>query len=450
MRSLRLPFLLVTLAVTACSGSVAPPGSSGSLPAGVTLDRASVARAAPSPDALTGAVAANNAFAFDLYSQVAPTANGGNLLTSPVSASLALTMTYAGAQGQTATEMASVLHLPSGSAAFDGQNALTQALDGRAAAALMNDQQTAKNSDGPAPSPDDYAFQVVNSIWGQSGYPWATPFLDIMATSYGTGIYLEDFRTQPTPAMQAINGWVSSATADKIQNLLLPGSVDTTTRLVLVNAVHLKLPWNSPFPPSQTASGPFTRGDGTPVTASFMHQGVMTQYVETDRAQVVSLPLAGNQVSVVFALPKNGLPDLVSSLTLDAWTAMTKWGFAEVNLSLPKFTFTSKSFSLATAVKALGMKTAFDPGAADFKGLAVAPPDGNLYIADVVQKATMAVAEQGVEAAAATAVLVDTALAIETPATMTLNHPFLVAIVDTSGAVLFLGQIDDPTDAGGP
>ncbi len=444
--------MLVALAVNACSGSAAPPGSSGSLPAGVTLDRASVMRAAPSPTALAGAVAANNAFAFDLYSQVAAASSGsgGNLMTSPVSASLALTMTYAGAQGQTATEMASVLHLPSGSAAFDGQNALTQALDGRAAAALMNDQQTAKNSDSPAPSPDDYALQVVNSIWGQNGYPWAMPFLDIMATSYGTGIYLEDFRTQPTAAMQAINGWVSSATADKIQNLLLPGSVDTTTRLVLVNAVHLKLPWSSPFEPARTASGPFTRGDGTPVTASFMHQGVMTQYVETDQAQVVSLPLSGGQVSVVFALPKNGLPDLVSSLTLDSWTALTKWGFAELDLSLPKFTFTSKSFSLATAVKALGMKTAFDPNAADFKGLAVAPPDGNLYIADVVQKATMAVAEQGVEAAAATAVLVDSALAIENPATMTLDHPFLVAIVDTSGAVLFLGQIDDPTAAGGP
>jgi serpin B len=250
--------------------------------------------------------------------------------------------------------------------------------------------------------------------------------------------------------MQTINDWVSTETADKIENLLPPGSIDATTRMVLVNAVHLKLPWVNPFQPASTAPGPFTRGDGSQVTASFMHQYVFAGYAETDQAQVVSLPLSGSQLSVVFAVPKTDLASLVASLTPETWTAMTTAGTTDVDLSLPKFTFTTKSFSLAAAVQALGMKTAFDPVNANFKGLCASPPDGrNLYVGDVLQKATMTVAEQGVEAAAATAVLVLTGGAEMTPTVVTIDHPFLVSIVDSSGAIVFLGQIGDPTDAGG-
>jgi serpin B len=424
--------------------------------AAAPLDESSETRSAPSASALAPAVAANNAFALSLYGQVAPTVDGGNLMTSPLSASLALTMTYAGAQGQTATEMASALQLPATpSSIFAGQNALSQALAGRAAAAFASDQTTAQSAGEPAPDPSDYALAVVNSVWGEKTYPWAAPFLDILASDYGTGVYLEDFVNNPSGAVQTINGWVSAETADKINNLIPPAAIDSSTRMVLVNAVHLKLPWQSPFVPAQTANGTFTRGDGTQVTASFMNQTFSdgtAGYVETSDATVVSIPLSAKQLSVVIAMPKGGLSSFVSSLTPATWSALTATTFSQnVVLSLPKFTFTSPSFSLATALQALGMNSAFNPQAADFKGLCSAPPDGdNLYISDVLQKATMAVAENGVEAAAATAVLVAGA-GIETPSvTVTINQPFLVSIVDSSGAIVFLGQIDDPTNAGSP
>jgi len=445
-------FALVALGLTACGGSTASPSnSSNDAP---TIDQASTTRATPSAAGLQVAGTANNAFALNLYAQVAPTANGGNVMTSPLSASLALTMAYAGAEGETATEMASALQLQ-GSAAtiFDSENALSQALAGRAAAALTADQQNAKQAGGAAaaPDPSNYVLQVVNSVWGEKTYPWATPFLDILAQSYGTGVYLEDFVGNPSGALTAINDWVSTETADKINDLLLPGTIDSSTRIVLVNAVHLKLPWQNPFQVAQTASGSFTRGDGTQLTASFMHQDLEAGYVETAEAQVVSLPLSGGQLSVVFALPKNGLASLVSSLTPETWGAMANAGLADVVLSLPKFTFTSASFSLSSALQALGMKTAFNPTAADFKGLCANPPDGdNLFISDVLQKATMDVAENGVEAAAATAVTFAGTAAPVTQATVSFDQPFLVSIVDSSGAILFLGQIDDPTNAGGP
>jgi serpin B len=444
-----LPLLLALapLGVVACSGS-----SKSSTP-DLASAQASIARDAPSQAALGPAVAANNAFAFELYGQVAPTVDGGNLITSPLSASLALTMTYAGAQGQTATEMASVLQLGDAGAdsVFAGQNALSQAIAGRAAAALAHDQQNAQGSQEPAPSSSDYAVDVVNSVWGQKTYTWETPFLDTMAKSYGTGIFLEDFANDPGDATNAINAWVSSETADKINNLLPPLTNDI--RMVLVNAVHLKLPWASPFLVSATTSGTFTRRDGSTVTASFMNQAfeeASASYNQDAQAQYVTIPLAGNQLSVVFALPKNGLAALFSSLTPETFSAVATPSSQGVLVSLPKFTFTTDRFSLAPALQALGMKTAFDAKLADFKGLCAAPPDGsNLYISDVIQKAMMEVAENGVEAAAATAVLVaGTSAATTPPPSVTFDHPFLVSIVDSSGAIVFLGQIGDPTDAG--
>jgi serpin B len=396
---------------------------------------------------MQGAVAENNAFAFSLYERAASEAHGGNFVSSPLSAWLALTMTYAGAQGETQTQMAKVLQLNPGTASpFDAANALSGALDGRAATAFASDQGS---SPGTKPSQGDYQLQVVNSVWGEKAYPWASSFLDVLAKSYGTGIYLEDFEGNPSAAESAINDWVSTETSDKINNLLPAGAITDQTRIVLVNAIHLKMPWAQPFSTTNTASGTFTRGDGTSVTADFMSEAIETTYAETDDAQVVTVPLAGNELSVVLALPKKGLSELTSSLSPTSWAAMTAGGVAGVNLSLPKFTFTTPTFSLANALIGLGMTDAFDPAKANFQGLCGTTPDGEkIYIGDVLQKATMAFAEKGVEAAAATAVIGLGSAEPQKQVTISFDKPFVAAIVDSSGAILFLAQIDDPTATG--
>ena len=152
------------------SGSSAPDGASP-----VQVDQALSARipvSAISPGSLDAAVAANNAFAVDLYERLDTDAGTTNLLTSPISASLALTMAYAGAQGPTATEMATALQFdPDAGSIFDGQNALTQALASRGAAALAVATQTATQGELPAPSASDYELQVVNSVWGEQCSP---------------------------------------------------------------------------------------------------------------------------------------------------------------------------------------------------------------------------------------------------------------------------------------
>jgi serpin B len=443
-RTLLLP------ALVACSGSA----QSGTTPPVVSVDRSSAARDALSsipPSTVTAAATANNAFAVSLYSHVLSTAAPGNVLTSPLSASLALTMAYAGAAGQTATEMAAALQLGSAAGSiFDGQNALSQALASRAATALAADQQSVQGTSVPAPAPSDYQVQIVNSAWGQTGYSWQPPFLTILAQSYGTGVYVQNFSDNPDAALQTINTWVSGQTADKITNLFLPGMITAATRLVLVDAIHVKLPWMKPFTASATTPGTFTRGDGTTVSVSFMNQTNTWSYVDDGQAQIVALPLSGGQLSVVIALPHGDLATYEAGLTTGSAALATPPSSAPVNLSLPKVTFTSPSFSLVSVLKAMGMVQAFEPGIANFSGMC----GDSLYISEVVQKATIAMQETGVEAAAATGVVFQGLSASApgpTPTPMLVNRPYLIAVVDDpTGAIVFLGHVEDPTASGNP
>jgi serpin B len=449
----------LSLAACSSSNSASPTASSGTPQiAQSTLERTPAA-SVPT-DALSSAVSANNAFAVDLFAHVLadPSNPGaGNVLTSPISASLALTMTYAGALGQTATEMAQALHIDAsaGSAIFQGQDALTLALNGRAADALAYSKNLADPNAPPVA--DDYQLQVVNSIWGEKTYHWQAPFLDTLAQDYGTGVYQEDFENAPDPARLAINSWVSDQTNDKINDLLGPGAIDNTTRMVLVNAIHLKFPWQTAFDVTQSAMASFTRDDGTPVSTPFMNQTGSFDYVDDGQAQVISIPLRGQQESVLIAVPHVGvkLADYEATLSAGAPALGAVSSNALVSLSLPKMTFTSQSVSLSDALESMGMQQAFDKQAANLTGIAVPQQNETLYVSDVIQKATIAMQETGVEAAAATAVVVagDAAVAVPppTPIPMVVNRPYLLAIVDVpTGAVLMLGHIQDPTSTGSP
>jgi serpin B len=363
------------LALAGCKGgtSAVLAGDGGSQ---APLAQADVARdpasAIPS-GSLSAAAAANNAFAVDLYSRVVVNAGASNLLTSPLSASLALTMTYAGAAGATATQMAAALHVPqdAGASIFDGQNALGQALASRGQAAWREQTQNGL----PDASPSDYELQVVNSVWGEKTYAWAAPFLTTLAKSYGTGVYLEDFIHEWDPARVAINDWVAEETDEKIQNLLPAGALDQTTRMVLVDALHLRFPWASPFDPNNMTTSTFTRADGSTVSSSFMNETATLPYVDDGQAQIVELPFVNTQVAVEIALPHPdaNLAAYEAGLAVGSAPLAFPPSNARVTLSLPKVAFTSPTFSLVTALKAMGMVDAFDRAAADLTGMCPEP-----------------------------------------------------------------------------
>ncbi len=448
---------VVTLVAGVAGCSASTPASADGGPA-EQVARVDLARepasAVPARD-LDAAVAANNAFAFDLYDRLdAGSGAATNRIISPLSASLALTMAYAGAGGQTAAQMATALHFDAdaGAAIFNGQNALDQALASRGAAALAavmaQNANVAPGTPVQTPSASDYQLEVVNSVWGEKTYSWGKAFLTTLAQSYGAGVYLEDFIHASEPTRQAINAWVSDETDDKINDLLLP-SLDPSTRMVLVNALHVKFPWAHPFDPSANSTGAFMRSDGTTVTATFMNQTLTAGYLDDGQAQIAVLPLTlpNGDVSVVIALPYPGVSLSAYALAANTAELTQPQREGQIMLSLPKVTFTSPTFSLKPALVSMGMQLAFTPNA-NFTAMCA---NRSLYIEDVLQKTTLSMQETGVEAAAATAVLFTLTAAETTIATMVVNRPYLVAIVDRpTGALLFLGHIVDPTDAGGP
>ena len=181
-------------------------------------------------------VQGNTAFALDLYHQLQSVE--GNLFFSPYSISTALAMTYAGAQGETAAQMAQALHFP----LEPGQL--------HPPFALLDRQLDAITTRG------DVKLQIADALWVQTGHPFLKSFLTVTRRYYGARIIAVDY-TNAEVARQTINGWVEKKTAQKIKDLIPAGVLDALTRLVLTNAIYFKGNWASQFDPSLTAEAPF-------------------------------------------------------------------------------------------------------------------------------------------------------------------------------------------------
>jgi serpin B len=436
---------LVPLAA-ACSSSSSPAAPGG--PAGHAEARSALARdtAPVLTDAEKQAVAdGSDAFTTAMLGQLPA---DGNLAYSPFSIGVALSMLYAGAKGQTATEIAQALHwtLPQArvAKAYDGS---TLALATRADDAFAYTQKRAADSGGSLSAPDasNFRLHVVNSLWADQRMHFESPFLDTMAVDYGAGVTLANFSGAPDTERLAINQWVSDETLTRIQDLLPQGSVTPDTAVVLVNAIHLKLPWATELTPS-SAPAPFTTSSGSKVSTTYVGTVETCFWFEDASVQAVRVPLAGGKVSMIFAMPKAGdLKGFEAGLTGAKLAAIrTSMTSKSVDLALPKFRFTSASISLSDALKALGMKAALIAGQADLTGMG---STGNpLYVSDVMHKAMVGLDEKGVEAAAATAVLIRDAAIFQPDVTFHADRPFFFAIVDEpTGNTLFAGRVTDPT-----
>lgn len=365
----------------------------------------------------------NAAFGFDVMKQAAAR---DNFFVSPHSISLALAMTYAGARGETAAQMAQALRF---TLADERLHAAFGALD----------LELARRADKALESGQAFELNVLNAIWGQRGYQLLAPYLDLLAERYGAGLSLLDFASDPEAARATINGWVSDRTATRIPELIARGVVNPATVLVLTNAIYFKASWAAPFEPKETAEGLFTRLDGAPTAAQLMRQTKEHRYARGEGWQALELRYAGDDVSMLVLLPDSGqFEGFRASLDGARLSAITgALGSKLVSVTLPRFTFRTQ-LPVKAILRALGMIDAFQGGVADFSGM-----DGgrSLFIQDVVHEAFVAVDEKGTEAAAATAVVVGR-VSVPELATFTADRPFLVVIRDEpTGAVLFLGQV---------
>ncbi len=385
-----------------------------------------------SGDDMATLVEGNSDFAFDLYQQLRD--KEGNLFYSPYSISLALAMTYAGARGETETQMAEALDflLPQ-ETLHPAFNALALALDSRGEGAQ------GKNGEG-------FRLNVVNAIWGQQDYEFLSDFLDLLAVNYGAGLRVLDFIGATEESRVTINDWVSDQTEGRIEDLIPAGMINPLTRLVLTNAIYFNAAWAEPFNEDVTQDGVFYLLDGGEVTVPMMRQEESFKYGEGDGYLAVELPYDGEELSMVILLPDSGQFDAFEEALDAAQVAgiIDGMGYRQVDLTMPKFEFDS-SFSLSQALRAMGMPIAFSETDADFSGISDSQDDP-LYIWEVVHKAFVSVDEEGTEAAAATAVIMNGASAPPEPAEFTIDRPFIFLIRDIeTGAILFVGRTLDPS-----
>ncbi len=379
----------------------------------------------PSEQALL--VEGNSAFAFELYQALRE--QEGNLFYSPHSISVALAMTYAGARGHTAEEMAATLHF------MLEQERLHPAFN-------WLDAELASRGEG-AEGKDEEGFRlnIVNAIWGQKDYEFLTEFLDVLAENYGAGLRILDFANETEKSRLAINDWVSDQTEERIKDLIPEGILSPATALVLTNAIYFNAAWKYPFNENMTADGPFYLIDGGQVTVPMMEQTEAFGYADGEGYQAVELLYDGDELSMVILLPEDDQFEvfeegLQAAKVSDIMSGLQLTG---VTLTMPQFEFESE-FNLNDTLKDMGMPAAFY-GGADFSGMT---GSRELYIRAVLHKAFVSVDESGTEAAAATAVVMEEE-APEPLVEVTVDRPFIFLIRDIeTGAIIFVGRVLNP------
>ncbi len=385
------------------------------------------ARGAQTPPAADRAalVEGDNAFAVELYGRLRN--QSGNLFFSPESISTALAMAYAGARGNTASEMAKTLHFT-----------LPPAQLHPAMGALLGDLNAAHAG---------YQLSVANALWAQRGYTFLPDFLKVMNNDYGAGLNQVDFKGSTEAARLTINHWVEQKTANKIQDLLQPGALRSSTRLVLTNAIYFKGDWQTQFDKAQTKDEDFHVSPAQTKKAPLMHREGAFNYFNGGTFQALEIPYKSNELSMVVLLPNDpgSLPALEQSMSA---TKMQQWlhqlaPVPKVIVTMPKFK-TTQQFELGDTLAAMGMPQAFS-ASANFSGMT---GNRDFFISAVIHKAYIDVNEEGTEAAAATAVTMR-ALAMRAPnpapPVFRADHPFVFLIRDhASNSILFMGRMADP------
>lgn len=373
----------------------------------------------------------NSEFALAFYDLIR--SENDNLIFSPFSLSLALTMTLAGAETSTHQAMVEALHL-----SLD-ENQIHPAFNALLLA-IESSQKTQTESEESG-----FQLNIANSIWGQSGFGFKQAFLDTLALNYGAGINTVNFIEDPESARLSINDWVENETAEKIQDLIPPDAITPLTRLVLANAIYFKGSWFFPFDQNATQPGAFFPLDGKELNTDMMKLfDEQLLYLEEDTFQAVRLPYLSTDFAMTLIVPNSGTFKAVENdMTVPFITNLSeKMGSERIHLEMPKFDFET-TINANDVLKTMGMEIAFDPNLSDFTGIADVD---DLHITDVVHKATITVDEEGTEAAAATAVIVGIeSMPMGDPISLVIDRPFIFIIQHVpSGSILFMGRVLQP------
>ena len=368
-------------------------------------------------------VEAQTQFGFNLLAAILQEESGQNILISPASVAIALSMAYNGADGDTQQAMAQTLALQD----------INPKVANAASAALIN---ALSNSD------PEVRVDIANSLWVRQGFPLQSAFVEQVSEFYNADVTNLDFSNSSAP--ETINAWVAEKTAGKISQMVDQISPDDI--LFILNAVYFKGNWTHAFDSERTTQQPFSLLNGATIQHPQMAQEDEYRYYETDQFQAVSLPYGDGRFSFYVFLPKqtSSLSDFQSSLSAETWSDwMTQFQQRIGSIKLPRFQFEYEK-GLKAILETLGMGIAFDPTQANFAKLSSAPT----YISQVKHKTLIEVNEEGSEAAGSTSIGVTVTsipLEPEPPFEMVVDRPFFMAIRDNStGAILFMGSIVEP------
>jgi serpin B len=433
-------------ALLACSGgstpspdSAAANASSSSAPTKPTPASASGSTSAKAPPArpadpkptipagtkaeLDAAAASNNAFGLDVFREVLAKEKG-NVVLSPASLSIALTMTYGGAKEKTAEEMKNVLHAK-GDPAAEVRSSGQLAMD-------LADQK-------------DVKLAIANRLFGDQRSKFEPKFIDQSLAAFGAPLQPMDFQ-KTEEARSAINTWVEDRTEKLITNLIPEGGLPTNTKLVLVNAIYFLGDWAQPFEKEATRDAAFKADYASEKSVPTMNQTASFATAEKDGVVALELPYVGKRFAMTILMPKDGagLEKFVKSFEPKTFDGLVKELKPEqLSVSLPKFKLApSSSLALRRTLDKLGMPTAFSETDANFAGMGE-----GLSIFDVFHKGFLRLDEKGTEAAAATAVVVKGERSAPAAGRrLVIDRPFLFVLRDTkTGTILFLGRVTDPS-----
>ena len=365
------------------------------------------------PD-VSSVASANTRFGFKLLHDLREREPGGNIFISPLSISIALTMTYNGAVGETERAMAEVLEI-----------------DGLDLSTINNSNKVLRNSlEAPDPKVE---ISIANSIWYRQRIVFNPDFLERNRMFFGAEVAALDFSSPQ--AAGTINEWVDTNTNGKIEKIV--DRINPQTLLFLINAIYFKGNWQDEFDSSRTRQGIFHLTDGSEKRVQMMRREGEYPYFRGEHFEATSLPYGDGRMSMYIFLPNHdsNLNRFLRNLDAGNWEGwISQFQNRRHELILPRFKL-EYEVRLNEALEALGMGIAFG-GGADFSGMGP-----NLFISEVRHKTFVEVNEEGTEAAAVTAVVGVKSL----PPAFRVDRPFFFAIYDAdTETILFMGTVTEP------
>ena len=357
-------------------------------------------------------------FALDLFKETADLSGYDNLLLSPLSVTLALSMTANGADKNTLAEMESVLGM-----------------------SVQDLNEYFVSYAGSLPNEENCKLHIANSLWTKEDFDVKQDFLQRCANYYSAPVYASPFDSQ---TVRDINNWVKTNTDGMIKNILDDISPDAV--MYIVNALSFDARWSSVYNKDQVRDGVFTKSDGTEQTVKFLHDTGYYPYLEDGSAVGFIKSYEGGRYAFAAILPNEDitLEEYVEGLTAEVlYEMLTGCEHYETVTALPKFSY-DYDIELSTPLKQLGMSDAFSDGNADFSRMGTYP-GGNIYISRVLHKTFIAVDELGTKAGAATVVEMSGESASVEPVEVKhviLDRPFLYMIIDCETNIpLFMGTV---------